>query len=245
MGHITLMPIAASQGTVRAMSWQHLRDELDRRMHEAGYNQKSLALAAGLHETYVRDILIGRSKRPGGAKLMAIARVLGCSVEDLTGLTEPPRPADSRRLPYNPPIPEALPEARLSTFGGRDLNVLGVAAGSPEGVISLGEATVVEVTVRPPELIGVRDAFGLYVSGDSMVDFGLSHGTIIFIHPHRRPHAGQFAVVVKNDGQAFVKRFSGIRNGAVKLAQSNPPKEISIPLDDVKALYTVVGAAYR
>lgn len=57
--------------------------ELRRRMEDSGYNQKSLALAASLNETYVRDILKGKSKNPEAGRLQRIANVLGCSVDDL------------------------------------------------------------------------------------------------------------------------------------------------------------------
>lgn len=57
--------------------------ELKRRMEMAGFNQKSLALAADLNETYVRDILKGKSKSPEATRLSRIAATLGCRVSDL------------------------------------------------------------------------------------------------------------------------------------------------------------------
>ena len=54
-------------------------------MVAAGYNQKSLARAAGLNETAVRDILKARSKNPRIDTLDALARTLGCSVATLRG----------------------------------------------------------------------------------------------------------------------------------------------------------------
>jgi transcriptional regulator with XRE-family HTH domain len=64
-----------------------IRDELRRRMVAMGYNQKSLARAAQLNETAVRDILKGRSRNPRVDTLQAIAEVLGCTVNDLIGGT--------------------------------------------------------------------------------------------------------------------------------------------------------------
>jgi phage repressor protein C with HTH and peptisase S24 domain len=223
--------------------WQHLRDEIERRMVERGYSQSSLARAIGVHATYVRDILKGRSKSPGYDKIVAIADKLGCTVEELTG-SAAMAPANPPMRRKNPPISETLPEAIPSGYGMRDLKVLGVAAGSPEGWFNLDEANVVEVAFRPPELAGVRDAFGIYVAGDSMTDFGLSAGTLLHIHPHRRPHPGQFVVLVKTNDEAFVKRYVGRRNGAIKLVQSNPSREFEIAEIDVKALYAVVGATF-
>jgi len=64
-----------------------IRDELRRRMEANEFNQKSLARAAQLNETAVRDILKGRSKNPRVDTLQAIAKVLGCTVNDLIGET--------------------------------------------------------------------------------------------------------------------------------------------------------------
>lgn len=47
--------------------------------------QKALSLKAGLNETYVRDILKGRSRNPTQSRLAKLAGALDCSVEDLTG----------------------------------------------------------------------------------------------------------------------------------------------------------------
>ena len=226
-----------------AIDWQYLRDQIETRMKVAGYNPTSLSREIKAHATYVRDILEGRSKSPGYDKIVTIADKLGCTVEELTGSAAiaPAKPPMRRE---NPPISETLPEAIPSGYGGRDLKVLGVAAGSPEGWFNLDEANVVEVAFRPPELAGVRDAFGIYVAGDSMTDFGLAAGTLLHIHPHRRPHPGQFVVLVKTNDEAFVKRFVGRRNGSIKLVQSNPAREFEIAEIDVKALYAVVGATF-
>jgi transcriptional regulator with XRE-family HTH domain len=55
-------------------------------MHARGFNQKSLALKAGLNETAVRDILKGRSRRPLHTTVMALALALDCEVAELLGV---------------------------------------------------------------------------------------------------------------------------------------------------------------
>jgi phage repressor protein C with HTH and peptisase S24 domain len=224
------------------MDWEFLKAELERRMVAGGHNQLSLAKAAGLHETAVRDIIKGRAKQPRYDKLVALARVLNCTVAELTGSSsDTPIAADGRS---NLAVLDALPDAMPSNYGARDLKVLGVAAGSPEGWFNFDEAEVVEVAFRPPELAGVRDAFAIYVSGDSMADFGLYSGTLLHIHPHRRPHAGQFVVLVKTNGEAFVKRLVARRNGTYLLAQSNPAGQFDVAEAEVRAVYAVVGATF-
>ncbi len=52
-------------------------------MNELGLNQKRLSLGAGLNETYVRDIIKGRTRNPRTDSLGKLARALGCSRADL------------------------------------------------------------------------------------------------------------------------------------------------------------------
>lgn len=58
-------------------------------MVSLGLTQKALAMLAGVNETYVRDLYKGKSRNPTTGKLAAIARALGCRLEDLT---DPRRP---------------------------------------------------------------------------------------------------------------------------------------------------------
>jgi len=60
-----------------------LVSELKRRMVAGGLSQKRLALAAGLNETAVRDIVAGRSRHPRHDTLEKLAAVLGCGAADL------------------------------------------------------------------------------------------------------------------------------------------------------------------
>ncbi|MXV35941.1 MULTISPECIES: helix-turn-helix domain-containing protein [unclassified Saccharibacter] len=69
------------------MTNEHLIREITRRMEEKGIGQKRLALEADLKETYVRDILKGKSKRPDVFSIGRLAQVLGCSIEELVGLS--------------------------------------------------------------------------------------------------------------------------------------------------------------
>lgn len=61
-----------------------LARELYRLMIEKGFSAASLSKAAGVGETYIRDILFDRSKSPLAAKLQKIADALECDLTDLT-----------------------------------------------------------------------------------------------------------------------------------------------------------------
>src|SRR5262249_37384972 len=61
-----------------------LQRNLYRLMQARGHTMRSLSDAAGLGETAVRDIVVGRSQRPSYKQLDAIAKVLSVTISDLT-----------------------------------------------------------------------------------------------------------------------------------------------------------------
>lgn len=58
-------------------------------MEAKGLGSKALSLRAGLNETYVRDILKGKSRNPRHEHLQKLAAALGCRVIDLTDELDP------------------------------------------------------------------------------------------------------------------------------------------------------------
>jgi transcriptional regulator with XRE-family HTH domain len=59
------------------------------RMEAKGLGPKALSLKADLNETYVRDILKGKSRNPRQAHLQKLAAALDCRVSDLTDELDP------------------------------------------------------------------------------------------------------------------------------------------------------------
>jgi phage repressor protein C with HTH and peptisase S24 domain len=57
---------------------------VERRMKALELTPKSLSKKAGLNETYIRDILEGRSRNPRFDTLEKVAGALGCTLGDLT-----------------------------------------------------------------------------------------------------------------------------------------------------------------
>jgi phage repressor protein C with HTH and peptisase S24 domain len=103
--------------------------EVERRMLLLGMQQKHLARAAGLNETYVRDLIKGKSKNPRGEHLAKLAEALGCTVGDLMA---PPR----HRMGY-----EARPEPGQQEADGFSVGVreVDVYAGMGGGGLNDGE----------------------------------------------------------------------------------------------------------
>lgn len=67
------------------MDFERLQAQLRERMKARGITAKRLSLAAGRGETYVRDLLHGRTHNPTIEGLQGLADVLGCTVAELTG----------------------------------------------------------------------------------------------------------------------------------------------------------------
>lgn len=68
--------------------------EIYRRMQALGLTPKGLADRAGVAHTYVRDLIIGKSRNPRQEHLSRIATALQCSVIDLirpSGAGQPPQ----------------------------------------------------------------------------------------------------------------------------------------------------------
>lgn len=224
-------------------------------MAARGLKQKPLAIAAGLHDTAARDILKGRSKNPARDTLIKLNAALRLPEGELirewartergaAGLEEDAAAYDSPRPnAVLPPggVPDRAPQNVLFT---RDLPVRGVAQGGPDGVVNI-DGEPIEWSWRPPELLGVREAYAVQIDGDSMSSTGLAHGSTVWVHPFRRPQPGNFVVLVKKAGEAFVKRYVRTTETLVVIEQTDPPKEFRIPKGDVRALHLVLGGLYR
>ncbi len=103
-----------------------LSQRLQRRMAEAGLNQRSLALRAGLHEDAVRNIFRGKSLHPRHDTLERLADALGCSVGDLIGA-----PREGGKTP--PETVSAEPGAAAKATVGSGTSARGNAHAAPMG----------------------------------------------------------------------------------------------------------------
>lgn len=73
-----------------------------RRMETLGLNAKRVAAMADLNETYVRDILKGKSKNPRTEHFKKLATALGCDVSELTNIGAVTGEQPSGDPPYSP-----------------------------------------------------------------------------------------------------------------------------------------------
>jgi len=129
----------------------------------------------------------------------------------------------------------------------RDLPVHGVAVGGTEGEFSFN-GSVVDYIRRPPSLMKIRNAFGVYVSGDSMSP-RFDHGDLVFVHPGRPPQPGNDVIIELHGehgtpGSCYLKRLVRRTKDKVILAQFNPPRDdIIIETQRIKTIYRILTAA--
>jgi phage repressor protein C with HTH and peptisase S24 domain len=214
-----------------------LASNIARRMTAAGFNQKSLARAAGLNETGIRDILIGRSRNPRVDTLGKIAKALGCTVAEL---------AEAAGAGGGEPAPnvQAGVEAPLPAFGKADVPVLGTAIGGSRGDFAFNGQTV-DFVRRLPGIAERKEIFAIFASGSSMEPWRFP-GDPVYLDPHRSPRIGDHVVVecAGRDGEpgpAYLKRLVARSATKLRLGQYNPPSDkIEIDLKRVKRLYRVI-----
>lgn len=203
-----------------------LADRIRQRLAALNISARAASLAAGGSDSTVRNILDGKSTHPRTDTIEALARVLQVTPSWLTsGDVSQPEPAAPALPPNARPAPDLPLPANFNL--PRDLPALGTAAASElgRGAFQIS-SDVVDYLRRPPALLGVSDAYALYVEGDSMWP-RFEHGDPIFVHPHRKPQPGDYIVIQEPTGigderRAFVKRLVRVAGNLLRVQQFNP-----------------------
>lgn len=212
---LTCLP-ACVYGIIPNMTDTFIAQELKRRMEERGFKQKSLARDAELNETYVRDILKGRSKNPEASKLARIAAVLGCTADDLLG-------TGSSVLPVH--------TTQIEVRGD-------VQAGVWRDAMEWPVADWYAITVPLDSAYAGLHRYGLLVKGDSM-DRVFPDGSIVvvinFTDLGRMPQTGEIVVAVQrsktsDDFEATVKAAQVLDTGEIILWPQSTNPDFAMPV---------------
>lgn len=193
----------------------------------------SMKASDGRSKDWVSNILSGRSAHPRIDTLQALAAALETSVEWLLHGDGPAKVPVLAEAPKSNVRVSGLryPTRRSAGIdGSRDLPVMGTAAGSlGKGAFRL-EGGVIDYVVRPETLQNVKDAYGIYVEGDSM-DPAHPHGELRIIHPHRPCQIGDTVVLVASYSEhgpheAWIKKLVKRTGEKLVVEQYNPPATI-------------------
>lgn len=212
-------------------SRERLAARLTARMEAAGMTAAGLSRAMDYKPDFVRDFLTGRKKTMSNEALARAARELGTTVPWLLGDDSATPPESDTRQPGR------------AGAGARTLPVFGTAAGSALGATHV-HTDVIEWLPCPPGLEGARDAYALYVVGESMMP-RFRQGEIVFIAPHRpvRPGDDVILQVRRQEGgetESWIKEFTRISDGDIVTRQHNPPEEVTFKRGEVVEMHRII-----
>lgn len=227
---------------------ESLADRIRQRLTDLNLSAYAASLKAsdGTSKDMIKNIFSGRSKHPRGDTLERLATALETNVDWLLHGDGPPPPPPT--LTESPKSNVRLSELRFPPGslapGARNLPVMGTAAGSlGKGAFRL-EGGVIDYVLRPEILRNVRDAYGIYVEGESMYP-AHPHGELRIIHPHRPCQIGDTVVIVakySEDGptEAWIKRLVKRSGDKIVVEQFNPPAMIEFDRRYIETCHKVL-----
>lgn len=131
------------------------------------------------------------------------------------------------------------PDAPPMFTSKRDLPVLGHTKAGGD-MIFIDNGVVAGMEYRPPELLGILDAYACEVHGSSM-EPRLEQGWILYVHPRRALRAGKDVVVQYLDGRAIIKTLVKMNDQEITLRQYCPAKDFKVKRDEIRSIHLVVG----
>lgn len=178
-------------------------------------------------------------------------------LSNLVGMGNPPITADDIR-PLAGPLFADQPAPELRTGGftptivpGRDLvgdknfPVFAAARGGAEGH-QIVTFEPIDYVKRPQFLENVKDAYALYIVGDSM-NPAFEQGDMALVHPHLPPARDKNVVLyhvppfTEAEAEAMVKRLVGFDDRDWNLRQHNPAMDFTVTRSDWRYCHRIVG----
>jgi phage repressor protein C with HTH and peptisase S24 domain len=221
------------------------------RLEALGKTARGASLEAGLGASTIRNVLEGRSQSPRGVTLAALARVLETS-EGWILHGDPARAAPVSALPVTPPAAPASPGLRSKPlprfFDESDrMPVYAVAEGG-NGTIIVSTDEIDRIP-RPYTLEGIAEAYGILITGESMVP-AFRPGDTAWVNPRLPPIRDCEVILYQvndHDGEAVatIKQLVGWTDREWLVQQWNPPKKFKLDRGLWKTCHRVVGKFSR
>ena len=199
-----------------------------------------LGRQAGVNVTTMRAYVNG-TRNPPLDVAIEIGRALNISGQWIfngKGKATDPNPA------YVPSPNARDPRPIAGDFSTETIPVYGTGMGGSDGRFELN-GQVIDRIAAPPGLRGAKDAYALYVVGDSM-EPRYYEGETVFVHPGKPVRQGDFVVVhlnPKQDGEPYaglIKRFVSRSLGKVVVEQFNPHRIIELDASSVGRIHRIV-----
>lgn len=203
----------------------------------AGKRQNAIADHFKITEQAVSQWLRNEST-PEMGKIFELAKILGVRAEWIMH-GEPPREAANGAFP---PSPASTTDLNIRSMP-LDLPVRGNAGCGEDGLFELN-GEILDHVRRPPRLMNVKDAYALWIGGESMAPWR-EHGGLVVVHPHQPVRINDYVVVQlkAKDGDpipAYIKRLVRRTAAQLVLLQFNPRKEVVIPTSKVRAIHRIL-----
>lgn len=209
-------------------------------LEDAGLDMSEVSLKLGRNHAYLQQFL----KRGTPAELPEDFR------DGLAAMTG--KPASAFRGAGRAAAPRKAPQVPNGRLGGPvdygragSIPVFGQAVGGSDGRFVFNGQRLADV-LAPPSLMSVRDAYAVYVSGESMEPRYRS-GETAYVHPHLPVKRGDFVVVqiAADDNEApegYIKQFISMDERRIRLVQLKLKKFIEFPTSRVVSVHKIVMA---
>lgn len=200
---------------------------------ELGLSLSELSLAAGKNHAYFQQFI----KRGVPTRLPeeVRGRVAGILKLDEQQLKDASRSTGPAAAPNGEMAGRVAIESWIPVYGH--------AVGGNDGEFVLNGNKVTDV-LAPASLSSVRDAYAVYVVGDSMEPRYFA-GETVFVNPRLPISRGAFVVAQIATGddeppRAFIKRFVSRDAKRLRLEQYNPPKTLEFPTAKVVSIHRII-----
>lgn len=215
-----------------------VRELIVQKAEELGETLKSLSLALPRSHSYLQQFVkrgiprkLPEDVRSRLAVLLNVDEsLLRSSADAGMPMLEPARPAQNARV-----IGPVQMMASVPAYGH--------AAGGRDGQFPFNGNRVTDLPA-PASLIGVRDAYAVYVAGTSMIP-RYNPGEAVFVNPRLPVRSGDYVVaqVAGIEGEppdAYVKQFQSKDARYLRLKQLNPKKELKFPVQRVVSVHRII-----
>lgn len=123
----------------------------------------------------------------------------------------------------------------------KDLPVVGGARGGGNTMI-FDQNAPIDWVQRPPQLIGVSEAFAVYVVGDSMTP-KYKAGDCLWCHPNLPLQSGRCVVIEFTDGTAIVKQLLAADDRRLRVREYYPEtRDFDVMRTEIRQAVMVVGS---
>ncbi|HVC50513.1 MAG TPA: S24 family peptidase [Stellaceae bacterium] len=206
-------------------------------LQRAGASQADLARHLGLAPSAVSRLVKGE-RQIKALEAVQIAAFLGVPPDEVLRHADgapPPVTEPARR--GRPPRSGAAPAAAPRHGDLVPIRSGGRGGGDQEMFLQDGP---IGYTPRPANLGGVRDAYAIYMVGDSM-EPRYEQGWLLHVNPFKPPTRGRDVVVYKRGQAVLIKQFVGWQGDSLVLRQLNPEQTIRIPRAEIIECHLIVG----